>query len=395
MDLQHCKGSRGARRRGVGERVENRCSGGAGGNNLTPVRFISTMSDANGGDCSIRHRRRRRCIVLAVTSFAVLSSAQIGGLAAFSPSRGRRQSHASLGVVSRLLEAPQLPVATAMVIRAPPGPLPSSLKKKKRLIKTTTTQPKVEIIELKSHVAPEIDLEILYEGILPAVSVATLEDVANAAPNNDVRVEITTNKNEEPNKKKSRSSTMPGFIKTESSITSISSSSQQQQHTRRSTRMVRPRESLSKLKNSNRRQTNAESMYRNSATVPDSLLDYARDFHAVSRVTPGQEVELGTRTQEAARLQRIQTELASKYGREPTDDEWCAAAGKVNALALREAIDDGLDAKNQLVASNLRMVQRVVNLYIRNGLGSEYNAGDLMQDGTMVCSFSFRVCRGI
>lgn len=127
-------------------------------------------------------------------------------------------------------------------------------------------------------------------------------------------------------------------------------------------------------------------MYRNSATVPDSLLDYARDFHAVSRVTPGQEVELGTRTQEAVRLQRIQSELASKYGREPTDDEWCAAAGKVNALALREAIDDGLDAKNQLVASNLRMVQRVVNLYIRNGLGSEYNAGDLMQDGTMVRS---------
>jgi hypothetical protein len=284
-------------------------------------------------------------------------------------------------VVSRLLEAPQLPVATAMVIRAPSVTLPSSLKKK-RLIKTTTTQPKVEIIELKSHVAPEIDLEILYEGILPAVSVASLEVVANATPNNDVRVD------EEPNKKKSRSSTMPGFIKTESSITSASiSSSSQQQHTRRSTRMVRPRESLSKLKNSNRRQTNAESMYRNSATVPDSLLDYARDFHAVSRVTPGQEVELGTRTQEAARLQRIQTELASKYGRE--------AAGKVNALALREAIDDGLDAKNQLVASNLRMVQRVVNLYIRNGLGSEYNAGDLMQDGTMVCSFSFRVCRGI
>jgi len=29
------------------------------------------------------------------------------------------------------------------------------------------------------------------------------------------------------------------------------------------------------------------------------------------------------------------------------------------------------------------MVQRVVNLYLRNGLGSEYNAGDLMQDGTI------------
>jgi hypothetical protein len=157
-------------------------------------------------------------------------------------------------------------------------------------------------------------------------------------------------------------------------------------------RMVRPAttgpESTAKLTKrgggGRRRQLNSESMYRNSATVPDSLLDYARDFHAVSRVTPREEVELGTRTQEAARLQRLHVDLASRYGRDPTDDEWCAAAGKVNAVALREAIEDGLEAKNQLVASNLRMVQRVVNLYIRNGLGSEYNAGDLMQDGTMV-----------
>jgi DNA-directed RNA polymerase sigma subunit (sigma70/sigma32) len=156
-------------------------------------------------------------------------------------------------------------------------------------------------------------------------------------------------------------------------------------------RMVRPNasgtdKSIAKLKRSvRRRQANSESMYRNSATVPDSLLDYARDFHAVSRVTPREEVELGTRTQEAERLRRLHVVLQSRYGRDPTDDEWCAAAGKVNALALREAIEDGLEAKNQLVASNLRMVQRVVNLYIRNGLGSEYNAGDLMQDGTMVC----------
>jgi RNA polymerase primary sigma factor len=80
-------------------------------------------------------------------------------------------------------------------------------------------------------------------------------------------------------------------------------------------------------------------------------------------------------------------DLQGKYGRDPTDEEWCAAAGKINMEALREAIEDGMEAKNHLVASNLRMVQRVVNLYIRNGLGSEYNAGDLMQDGTMVSSY--------
>ena len=60
--------------------------------------------------------------------------------------------------------------------------------------------------------------------------------------------------------------------------------------------------------------------------------------------------------------------------------------------ALRQTIDEGVEAKNRLVTSNLRMVQRVVNLYIRNGLGSQYNAGDLMQEGVMVRFFIVFVC---
>lgn len=132
-----------------------------------------------------------------------------------------------------------------------------------------------------------------------------------------------------------------------------------------------------------RRAANAAALYARSAAVPDSLIAYAGEIHAVARVTPREEKELGTRTQEAMRLRRLRDDLRARHGRAPTDDEWCAAAGKLNAVALRAALEDGMRAKNHLVASNLRMVQRVVNLYIRNGLGSEYNAGDLMQDGTM------------
>jgi RNA polymerase primary sigma factor len=141
---------------------------------------------------------------------------------------------------------------------------------------------------------------------------------------------------------------------------------------------------MSRAAKAKRRQLNSEALYKKSSSVPDSLLDYAQEIHSISRVTPSQEIELGTKTQEAIRLQKMYTDLRRKYGREPTDDEWCAAAGKINMEALKEALQAGNEAKNQLVASNLRMVQRVVNLYIRNGLGSEYNAGDLMQDGTMV-----------
>ena len=52
--------------------------------------------------------------------------------------------------------------------------------------------------------------------------------------------------------------------------------------------------------------------------------------------------------------------------------------------AIRQALEEGLEAKNLLVTSNLRMVQGVVNIYIRNGLGGQYNAGDMMQEGIMV-----------
>lgn len=78
--------------------------------------------------------------------------------------------------------------------------------------------------------------------------------------------------------------------------------------------------------------------------------------------------------------------------REPTDEEWCAEAGKINMEAIRQALDEGLEAKNRLVTANLRMVQGVVNIYIRNGLGGQYNAGDMMQEGIMVRPNEGKLC---
>lgn len=256
-----------------------------------------------------------------------------------------------------------------------------------------------------NKIPPDIDSEILYEGIKKAPRLQN-EVIKSTASNTnstadltaDVSVNATALKknkfsqfdeskppkaNPEQNGKKknqNKSSTMPGFIKDDNLDGHIANRSLRMVASRRQvSRMVRSKSA--KLK---RRQVNSEAMYRKSASVPDSLLDYAQEIHSVSRVTPKEEIELGTKTQEAIRLQRMYEDLQAKYGRDPTDDEWCAEAGKINMEALRQAIDDGIEAKNQLVASNLRMVQRVVNLYIRNGLGSEYNAGDLMQDGTMV-----------
>ena len=131
-------------------------------------------------------------------------------------------------------------------------------------------------------------------------------------------------------------------------------------------------------------------MYRTSASVPDSLVQFAREIHDVERITAKEEIELGQKTQKAIELQNIYDSLEKKLNRTPTDEEWCAASGKINMEAISQAIEEGLEAKNKLVTSNLRMVQGVVNLYIRNGLGGQYNSGDLMQEGIMV-SYSLRV----
>eukprot|EP00980_Cylindrotheca_fusiformis_P007525 scaffold1561_cov129-Cylindrotheca_fusiformis.AAC.17 len=178
----------------------------------------------------------------------------------------------------------------------------------------------------------------------------------------------------------SKSSTMPGFMERRNSDRQRAYRDGIRIAERRSGRKIVENESAKKK----RRQTNGEQMYKASASVPDSLQQFANEIHCVDRITPSEEIVLGKKTQEAIRLQATYDNLVEKLDREPTDDEWCAASGKINMEAISTAIEDGLEAKNKLVESNLRMVQGVVNVYIRNGLGGQYNAGDLMQEGVMV-----------
>jgi RNA polymerase sigma factor (sigma-70 family) len=178
--------------------------------------------------------------------------------------------------------------------------------------------------------------------------------------------------------KRSRSSTMPGFA---------SMDTEKQRAFRDSVRLIEERSGRKYIdtpeKKQQRRKMNGEAMYKNSPSVPDSLVQFASEIHQEERISRKEEIELGEKTQEAIRIQHLFDSLEARLGREPTDDEWCAAAGKINVAAIGQAIEDGIAAKNKLVTSNLRMVQSVVNTYIRNGLSAQYNAGDLMQEGIM------------
>ena len=179
---------------------------------------------------------------------------------------------------------------------------------------------------------------------------------------------------------KSRSSTMPGYSipsKNQQSLSRglkrLEDQTGQDLSALRTTAVQRKRSSVS-----------GDAMYQASSSVPDSLVQFARELHQVERITPKQELQLGALIQDAIQLQSLYDTLETKLQREPTDAEWCVSSGMTNMEAIRQVIEDGLEAKNTLVTSNLRLVQGVVNVYIRNGLGGQYNAGDMMQEGVMV-----------
>ena len=128
------------------------------------------------------------------------------------------------------------------------------------------------------------------------------------------------------------------------------------------------------------------SLYTNLGNVPDSLLDFVNKAHKIQRLTPTEEYDLGTQVQLSMRLHKVADKLSHHLGREPTEQEWVNSIPNLVSTVddLHDKIAQGSNAKDRLVTANLRMVQRVVNLYIRNGLGTEYNAADMMSEGTMV-----------
>lgn len=154
-------------------------------------------------------------------------------------------------------------------------------------------------------------------------------------------------------KKKSRSSTMHG--------------------------LVRSRKEKANVQNKVKHEM--KSMYEQSDSVPISLIQVVNEIHNQPRISRSEEKMFASKAQEGLRLEKLHKNLKDKLKREPTDEEWCAAAGKINAKVLNIIVEEGVEAKNRLVTSNLRMVQSVVNLYIRNGLTGQFNAGDMMQEG--------------
>ncbi|CAN6301411.1 unnamed protein product [Urochloa humidicola] len=89
-----------------------------------------------------------------------------------------------------------------------------------------------------------------------------------------------------------------------------------------------------------------------------------------------QEVEFSEGIQDLLKLEAIQKELAQYNGGEPTFSQWAAAAG-TDENTLRKRLNYGVNCKNRMVKSNVRLVISIAREH--EGPGMEFS--DLIQEG--------------
>ncbi|XVE62404.1 hypothetical protein DITRI_Ditri06bG0115600 [Diplodiscus trichospermus] len=110
-------------------------------------------------------------------------------------------------------------------------------------------------------------------------------------------------------------------------------------------------------------------------------LRYLRGTTSTSRLlTANEELELSEGIQDLLKLERLQEELAERYGGQPTFARWAAAAG-VDSKTLRRRLNYGVLCKDKMIKSNIRLVISIA----KNYQGAGMNLQDLVLEG----------CRGL
>ncbi|KAK4593720.1 hypothetical protein RGQ29_017717 [Quercus rubra] len=110
-------------------------------------------------------------------------------------------------------------------------------------------------------------------------------------------------------------------------------------------------------------------------------LRYLRATTSSSKLlTATEELELSEGIQDMLKLEKLQEELIERCGGEPTFAQWAAAAG-VDSKTLRKRLNYGIQCKDRMIKSNIRLVISIAKNY--QGVGM--NLQDLVQEG----------CRGL
>jgi RNA polymerase nonessential primary-like sigma factor len=117
---------------------------------------------------------------------------------------------------------------------------------------------------------------------------------------------------------------------------------------------------------------------RTALTSTDTVRTYLREIGRVPLLTHEQEIVFGKQVQQMVALRAIEAQLSESLDRQPTVEEWAAAA-ETDVEQLQRLVSGGEAAKRKMVEANLRLVVSVAKKYIKRNI----DLLDLIQEGTI------------